>query len=185
MKNNRFKLPYFSPDLKRRIAAAVSVILVVSAAVLFSLKNRENTDFVGSESIHYEMIKNYMQTEYVEAYSDYFEVAYVEELENYNEMLSQDGGSLEATFIMKAYYRYPYRNPDTVPQIMEAREKGDMKEYKRLYDEYNQIHSADYSLKIDAEIDGEEIKKAVLFSGTEEDGWIRLENGLKDYITEE
>lgn len=179
------KILHFSPELKRKISALLSIILVISAILFLALKNTEKNTLLNNGDSYYELIKHYVQTKYIEAYADYFDIAYVEELEDYNEKVTSDGKNLEATFVMKAHYRYPYRDPDTVPKIQEAHEKGDMAEYKRLYDEYNQIHNADYSLKFTAEIEGDALKNAVIYSSTEDKGWIRLENGFKDYITEE
>ena len=179
-------MPDFSPDTKRKIVALTSVLLllVISAFFLFGRKE-DKTDLMRVNAEHYDIIKDYMQSEYTAAYADYFDVMYVEELENYVESASADGKNLEVTFLMKAYYRYPYRDPDTVPKVIEARESGDMKEYKRLYDGYNQIHNADYLLKIVAETDGQTLTDVTLYSGDEKGNWVLLENGLKDYITEE
>ncbi len=175
---------YFSPGLKGRIAAIMSIFLVFLA--VFILLNKEKSTLTVSKAHYYEQVKEYMQSEYTAAYGDYFEVMYVEELGDYQEKISVDGKKLEATFLMKTHYRYPYRDPDTVPKVMEAREQGDMKEYKRLYDECNQMQSADYPLKLTAELseNGTELKNTELYSGIDGD-WILLKNGLKDYIIEE
>lgn len=186
MEKKKFKFYGFSPDLKRKIAAFASVFLVLFAAFFLFFGNKKKSDLVGSNALYYELVKDYMQSEYTEAFADYFDVLYVEELADYNEMLGRDGGNLEATFLMKTYYRYPYRDPDTVQKVIEARENGDMEEYKRLYDEYNQMHKAEYLLKIKAEIEnGNTLKDVRLFTGQENGGWVPLENGLKDYIIED
>ena len=184
MKKPSLKELYFSPEFKRKIAASVSIIIVVFA--LFFLINREKSTTMDSKARYYELVKEYMQTEYTAAYGEYFDILYVEELGDYQEKISADGKKLEAAFLMKTYYRYPYRDPDTVPKVMEAREKGDMTEYKKLYDECNQMQNADYALKITAEIaeNGTVLKNPELYSDID-GGWILLKNGLSDYIIEE
>lgn len=184
MKNSELKKLYFSPEVKGKIAAFISIFLVIFA--VFILLNKEKGALTSSKARYYELVKEYMQTEYTAAYGEYFDILYVEELGDYQEKISADGKKLEAAFLMKTYYRYPYRDPDTVPKVMEAREKGDMKEYKKLYDECNQMQNADYALKITAEIaeNGTVLKNPELYSDID-GGWILLKNGLSDYIIEE
>nr|MCR4692680.1 hypothetical protein [Bacillota bacterium] len=119
------------------------------------------------------------------AYSDFFEIAYVEELSDYKEGFNSKNNRIEAEFIMKTQYKYPYRDPDTVPDVRNARESGNMEEYKKLYDEVNAIHSSDYKLRIDAKVMKDSLKDVILYLGTEDGEWILLDNGLKEYITEE
>lgn len=185
MKNVKIEKPYISPDLKRKIAGFASIFLVIAAMFFLFCKKDGKSDLISSEAKHYELVKDYMQSEYIGAYADYFDVLYVDELADYSEKLSKDGKNLEATFLMKSYYRYPYRDPDTVPKVIEARESGDMAEYKKLYDEYNQIHSAEYKLKIEAQLEEYALSEVVLYGGVDDGSWVLLENGLEDYITEE
>ena len=175
----------FSPELKRRIAAILALLIVFSAAILFLLKKPQKEKFYETDGAHYDIVKDYMQSQYTEAYSDYFEVAYVEGLSDYRESFNKDENIITAEFVMNTYYKYPYRDPDTLPKVIEARENGDMAEYKRLYDECNAPKSADYRLKIEASLENGLVEGAHLFGGGKEGEWIFLENGLKDYITEE
>lgn len=184
MKKTSFIKLCFSPDIKAKIAASVSIFLVIFA--VFILFNKKESPTIASKSRYYEQVKEYMQSEYTAAYGDYFDVMYVEELSDYQEKISSDGKRIEATFLMKAHYRYPYRDPDTVSKVIEAREKGDMTEYKKLYDECNQMQSAEYLLKITADLseNGTDLKNTEIYSGID-GGWILLKNGLSDYIIEE
>lgn len=174
-----------SPELKRRIAAISAVLIVFFAALAFILKKPERGTLSETDGKHYGLLKEYMQSQYTEAYADYFEMAYVEGLSDYRESFSPDTGYIEAEFVMNAYYKYPYRDPDTVPNIIRARENGDMQEYKKLYDGYNELHSADYKLKIEARLEGDSLEDAALYGDNGNGDWILLEDGLKEYITED
>ena len=184
MKNDNNSVWYFSAYSKSRIAAIISVFLVLFAVILLFFGNNKKGRLTSSNAYHYDLVKDYMQTEYTNAYADYFDVAYVEELADYNEMTDDNGKNIEASFLMKVSYQYPYRDPDTVQKVIEARESGDMAEYKRLYDDYNKMKNAEYPLKIEAKLENG-LKDAVLYAGTEEGKWILLKNGLKDYIIED
>lgn len=170
---------------KSRITALISVLIVFFAATVFFLQKNAEEGLVDSDREHYDVVKGYMQSEYTGAYSDFFEMAYVEELSDYNESFNQENNRIEADFIMKTQYKYPYRDPDTVPDVRNAHENGNMEEYKKLYDEVNAIHSSDYKLKIDAKVMKNSLKDVTLYLGTEDGEWILLDNGLKEYITEE
>lgn len=172
-------------ESKRRIAAAVSVLIVFTAALSYFLRKPEKAELAYSDNEYYETVKLYMQSEYTSAYSDFFEAAYVEELSDYKEKYDPELNLLEAEFTMDTYYKYPYRDPDTIPNVRKAREAGDMDEYKRLYDECNRFHSAEYRLKIDARVSENMLEDVRLYGGTENGDWIILEKGLKEYITEE
>lgn len=186
MEKKDFKLDFFSPDAKRKISAVLSVFLVIFAAFFLFFGKDKKSDLIGSNATYYDLVKDYMQSEYTDTYSDYFDVAYVEELADYNEKIDAEGKNLESTFLMKVSYQYPYRDPDTVQKVIEARENGDMEEYKRLYDGYNKMQNAEYPLKIDAEIEnGTTLKDVKLFVGMENGEWVLLKNGLKDYIIED
>lgn len=184
MKNEKFNFRHISPDLKRKIAALLSVFLVLFAAIFLFLGKDRKEDFSSSNAAYYDLVKDYMQTEYTNAYADYFDVAYVEELADYNELIDADGKNVEASFLMKVSYQYPYRDPDTVQKVIDARESGNMTEYKRLYDEYNQMKNAEYPLKIEAKLENG-LKDAKLYVKTENGEWVLLKNGLKDYIIED
>lgn len=180
MKNSNF-----SPVLKRRLAAIAAFIIVFSAAIVFVFKKPEEKKLFASDGEYYDIVRDYMQAHYIEVYSEYFEVAYVEALSDYKECYDDNTNALEAEFVMNTYYKYPYRDPDTMPNVIAARENGDMKEYKRLYDECNTPKVADYKLKIEATVKDGALDDVRLYSGTEDEEWVFLENGLKEYIMEE
>ena len=175
----------YSPEIKRRIAVAAALIIVFSATIVFVLKKPTKTGIFVSGGEHYELVKDYMQSQYTEAYSEFFEMAYVEGLSDYKENFNDETNCVEAEFVMNTYYKYPYRDPDTLPKVIEARENGNMQEYKRLYDASNALNQADYKLKIEAAIEEDALTDVKLYGDGEAGEWIYLENGLRDYITED
>lgn len=176
---------HYSPETKRRIAVVTAFLIVLSAVLGFNLKKTQDEGVFVADGRHYDLVKEYMQSQYTDAYSDYFEVAYVENLGDYKESFNDRTNTLEAEFTMHTYYKYPYRDPDTVPKVISARKNGDMGEYKRLYEECNTPKSADYKLKIEAKIGENGIEDTAIYGGSEDGTWIYLENGLKDYIIED
>ena len=178
-----------STETKRRISVIAAILILSSAAFIFNLEKAERDTFTESDGKYYELVESYMKSEYIDAYADYFEMIYVERLSDYKEKISRRSKKLEAEFLMNTYYKYHYKDPDTVASIIKARENGDMTKYKELYDEYNKNHnepqSADYRLRLEARLENDVLNDVVLFSGTDDGGWIRLENGLRDYIIED
>ena len=151
-----------SPETKRHISLAAVFLIVFFAVFTLFFKGHLKGTFSESDGKHYDLVKDYMQTEFTKAYSADFEVAYVEQLSEYKESLNFNKTRIRAEFVMNAYYK------DSKP-----------------YDEYNELHSSDYKLKMEARLEKDSLTDVPLYSGTDDGKWIRLENGLKDYIIEE
>lgn len=151
-----------SPETKRHISVIAAFLIIFFAVFMLIFKGSSNDDFVDSDGSYYELVRSYMQTEYTEAYAGDFQVTYVEKLSNYKESTNSDETRIKAEFVMNAYYKD-----------------------SKSYDEYNELHASDYNLKIEASLEDDALSDVTLYSKTDDGKWIRLENGLKDYIIEE
>ncbi len=151
-----------SPEAKRHISVVVAFLIVFFAVFAIFFRKSSSDDFTDSGGKYYDLVRSYMQTEYTEAYSADFEMAYVDKLSDYKESVNSDKTRIKAEFVMNAYYR------DSKP-----------------YDNYNEPHPSDYKLKIDAKLEDGALSDVTLYSGTDDGNWIRLENGLKDFIITE
>ena len=148
-----------SPETKRRISLIAVFLIVFFAVFTFIFKRSSNERFSESDGKYYDLVRTYMQTEYTKAYSADFEVTYVEKLSDYKESISADKSRIKAEFVMNAYYKD-----------------------SKSYDEYNELHSSDYRIRMEARLEKDTLKDVSLYSGTDDGKWIYLENGLEDYI---
>ena len=176
----------FNPEIKRRAAVGFMLIIIAVGAGSFTLKkNTGNMPEYSGGSEHIDLIKAYMQSEYTAAFSPYYDMTYVKELADYKERFNEKSGAITAEFVMKAAYKNYYRDPDTVPYIMEAKNNGNTAEYKKLYDEYNSERETSFNLKFEGKIKNENAECKKLYSSDNNGGWHKLKNGLDDYIISE
>ncbi len=140
----------------------------------------------------YTQFKEYVQKKYTEAYKPYYDSTIVEYLSNYKETFNEETNMVEAEFIMNARHRNYYKDPDTVKYIQDAKkmaETYDNEYYRKLYNtyynEYNQLKTSNYVLKLTAKVakgvlDEDSIK--MYTNDGIRDTWYELENGFGSYI---
>lgn len=174
-----------TPEFKRH--AAIAVMLIIIAAGATSLVFKKSMDDVPeySGSAHMDLVKAYMQSEYTAVFSPYYDMTYVKELADYKERFNEKNGAITAEFVMKAAYKNYYKDPDTVPYIIETKNEGNAAEYKKLYDEYNSEREASFTLKFEGKIKNGKAECKKLYSAGANDSWYRLKDGLAEYIISE
>lgn len=118
-------------------------------------------------------------------FSPYYDMTYVTDLTDYKEYFREKNGFISAEFVMNAVYKNYYKDPDTVPYIIEAKNSGNTEEYKRLYDEYNNKKDATFNLRAEGHIRDGEFKCDRLYSLDANGEWIKLKDGLAEYIISE
>ncbi|MDD6734875.1 MAG: hypothetical protein PUE13_01005 [Clostridiales bacterium] len=171
-----------NPEAKRRATVIIMTAIVIFGAVGYSLKYRATETVTYNSAEHYDMVRDYMQSEYTAVFSPYYDMTYVTELANYKENFNEKNGKITAEFIMKAVYKNYYKDPDTVKYIIDAKNSGNTEEYKRLYNEYNAEKEANFPLKLEGKIKDSAVLCKKLYSDDNNGGWRELKEGLNDYI---
>ncbi len=175
-----------NPEFKRRITVLIMLVIIIAGAVGFSVTSVENGEpAYDSEPVHMDLIKAYMQSEYTAAFSPYYDMTYVKELADYKEQFNEKTNAVTARFVMKAAYKNYYRDPDTVPYIIEAKNSGNTEKYKKLYDEYNAERETTFTLKFKGDVKNDTVVCRKLYSSDDNGDWHKLKNGLNDYIITE
>ncbi len=109
------------------------------ATRLFVLLN----EFTASEvkSALYVLTKQYMENEYIKAFSPYYQCL-SQEIQNWKE------SGNEATFLYHTTDQYWNRDPDKVDYIIQEKEAGNLERYERLKENYLKPILANFELKI-------------------------------------
>ncbi len=100
-------------------------------------------EFTASEvkSALYVLTKQYMETEYINAFSPYYQCL-SQEIQNWNE------SGNEATFLYHTTDQYWNRDPDKVDYIIQEKEAGNLERYERLKENYLKPIISNFELKI-------------------------------------
>lgn len=140
----------------------------------------------------YKQIKDYVQKKYTEAYKPHYDATIVEYLSDYKETYDEKSKTIEAEFVMNAKHRNYYKDPDSVKYIQDAKKMAEendneyyQKLYKTYYNEYNEIKTSNYVLKLTAKVSDDKLDEDSIKMYTNDgilDTWYELENGFGSYI---
>mgnify|MGYP004636004143 FL=1 len=115
---------------------------------------------------------NYLKDEFTRVYSPYYDITSLTVSD-----WKEDGSSAE--FIYSMNYIYYNRDPDKADYIREAKESGDEKAYKTLYDDYLAPKTANYYFKIEFD-ENDNVKTLYYDSSPTDVEW--LECSVSDFI---